>query len=91
MLPQIRENFTMKRNNIEKILIILSIFWLAVCLLLLLPQTRQIVIMTAEQIPGHELRDRTKWFKFLSSVSFMGIVLFSLLSFPLLMTKRGEN
>jgi len=64
----------MKQNNIRTSVIIVC-FGITVCLILLIPQIRQIIIKITEQyLIGRALIDHTKWHKVLFSISIIGSI-----------------
>jgi hypothetical protein len=68
----------MKLNNIRTGVIIVCVLGIAVCLLLLIPQVRQVIIeMTEQLLMGRELKDHAKWDKALFVFSIMGNIPFS--------------
>jgi len=70
----------MKLTNLRKIIIIVCLLGIAVSLILLIPQVRQIIINLMELfLMGRELRDHAKWHQFLFSISIKGIILFGFL------------
>jgi hypothetical protein len=72
----------LKRDNIKKSVIIICLLGIIACLLLLIPQIRQIIINLAEQfLVRRGLKDHTKWHKALFWLSINGNILFGLFLF----------
>jgi len=69
----------MKKNKIKIIIIIICLLGITTCLLLLIPQIRQMIIKITEQFfLGRELKDHAKWHQVLFSISIEGSILFGL-------------
>jgi hypothetical protein len=67
----------MKRSIFRTIVIIICLFGITVCLLLLIPEVRQIIIKLTEHFLLHrELKDHVKWYQVLFSISIKGNVFF---------------
>jgi hypothetical protein len=72
----------MKQDNIKNIKVIICLLGISVCLLLLVPQIRQMIINITEQfLVNRELRDHTKWHDLLWRISINGIILLGTLLF----------
>ena len=66
----------MKKNKIKiSTIIILSLCVLA-CLLLLIPQVQEIIIKMIEQFIVHRVIDHVIWYKYLSTLSIIGVFIF---------------
>ena len=69
----------MKRSNIKVNLIIICLFGIAACLILLIPQIRQVIIKLTEQfLMRRALRDQAKWHQVLFTISIIGSIFFGL-------------
>jgi len=68
-------------NNIKGVIIV-CLLGLAICMMLLIPQIRQIIINTTENFLIHrELKDHAKWHRVLFNISIVGSVFFVLFPF----------
>jgi hypothetical protein len=71
-----------KQNNIRTGVIIVCLLGIAGCLLLLIPQVRQMVINITEQfLMRRELRDHAKWHQILFRISITGTIFLGLFLF----------
>ena len=65
----------MKSNNTRNIVIIVCLFGIVACLLLLIPQIRQIIIRITEELLMHRtLKDHGKWNQVLFRISINGSI-----------------
>ena len=70
----------MKRNNIRTSVITVCLLGITACLLLLMPQVRQMIIKITEQfIMGRELKNHSMWHIVLFVISVNGNILFGFL------------
>jgi hypothetical protein len=82
----------MKLNNIRKIIIIVCLLGIIACLLLLIPQIRQIIISLTEHfIMGRVLKDHAKWHQAFFSISIKGIILFGFLFCIFIIRSKYQN
>jgi len=65
----------MKHINVRKTLKLLFLFVIAVCLLLLIPQIRQIIINMTEHLLGRELQGHVIWHRILKQLSIIILVI----------------
>jgi hypothetical protein len=76
----------MKKNNVRNSVIIVCSLGITACLILLIPQIRQIIIKMAEQfLIGRALRDHEKWHRLFLRISIIGDIFLGLFLFCFLL------
>jgi hypothetical protein len=68
-----------RKEKLERILKIISIFTIICCCALLFPQTRTFFIEIVEKALGRNLRDHNKWMSFLLTCSVFAIICFGII------------
>lgn len=79
----------MKQNNIKNCVIIICLLWIIACLILLIPQIRQIIIKITEQFfLGRALADHAMWHRVLFRTSINGSIFGGLFLFCFLFDNK---